>query len=334
VVSNQIQDCPITKADIDVAQMIWGKDVAALKGKTVRTKAPAVKGVTLKVPKEFMNFHKEVFLTVDLFYVNKIIFFLTLSRKIDFTAVNHLKTRTARDMFAAFKEVYKFYLQRGFRITEVHADNEFGPLRALITGMPRGPTLNVASADEHVPEIERRIRVVKERTRALRHSLPFNRIPRMMTIHAVLSVVKVLTYFPTKAGLTGHWSPRMIMAGKPLNFKKDLALEFGAYCQVQSHHTPRNSMKARTVGGICIGPIGNEQGGYKFMSLESGSKFTGFKWTELPIPPEVIKWVNYLGKHQPKELVFLTAPDRRLLTMTTKSRSQEWMCRKIPKMTI
>ena len=71
----------------------------------MRTKAPAVKGVTLKVPKEFMNFHKEVFLTVDLFFVNKIIFFLTLSRKIDFTAVNHLKTRTARDMFAAFKEV-------------------------------------------------------------------------------------------------------------------------------------------------------------------------------------------------------------------------------------
>jgi len=125
-------------------------------------------------------------------------------------------------------------------------------LRALINGMPRGPRLNLAGANEHVPEIERRIRVVKERMRALRHGLPFNRLPRLMTIHAVMNVVKVLTYFPTKVGLTGHWSPRMIMAGKPLNFKKDLALEFGAYCQVHAHHTPRNSMKARTEGTICL----------------------------------------------------------------------------------
>ena len=96
----------------------------------------------------------------------------------------------------------------------------------------------------------------------------------------------------------------MIMAGKPLNYKKDLALEFGAYCQVHAHHTPRSSMKARTEGGICLGPIGNEQGGFKFMSLQSGRKFTGFKWTQLPIPLEVITRVNHLSKDQPKDLIF------------------------------
>lgn len=53
VISNQIQDCPITKNDIENAQAIWGKDVAALKGKTVRSHAPAVKGVTLKVPYQY-----------------------------------------------------------------------------------------------------------------------------------------------------------------------------------------------------------------------------------------------------------------------------------------
>jgi hypothetical protein len=120
----------------------------------------------------------------------------------------------------------------------------------------------------------------------------------------VLNVVKLLTYFPTKAGFSNHWSPRMIMAGKPLNYKKDLALEFGAYCQVHAHHAPRNSMKARTEGGICLGPIGNEQGGFKFMSLLTGRKITGFKWTQLPIPPEVITRVNHLGKDQPKDLTF------------------------------
>jgi hypothetical protein len=126
----------------------------------------------------------------------------------------------------------------------------------------------------------------------------------MMTIHMVLNVVKLLTYFPTKAGFSSHRSPRMIMASKLLNYKRDLALEFGTYCQVHAHHTPRNSIKACTEGGVCLGPIGNEQGGFKFMSQQSGHKFMAHKWTQLPIPSEVIKRVNYLGKDQPKDLVF------------------------------
>jgi hypothetical protein len=194
----------VTKSDIRTAQLIWGKDVLALKGKTVKSEAPRVIGVTPQVLKEFKRFHKEVFITMDLFFVNKIVFFLTLSRKIDFTVVNHLESRKVEKIFAAFKEIYKYYLQRGFIITEVHADNEMQSLQALIADMPHRPTLNLASANEHVPEIELKIRVVKERTRALRHSLPFNRLPRMMTIHMVLNVVKLLTYFPTKVGFSSH----------------------------------------------------------------------------------------------------------------------------------
>jgi hypothetical protein len=38
VMSNQIQNCPVTKPDIKNAKNIWGKDIAALKGKTVNSK--------------------------------------------------------------------------------------------------------------------------------------------------------------------------------------------------------------------------------------------------------------------------------------------------------
>jgi hypothetical protein len=57
----------------------------------------------------------------------------------------------------------------------------------------------VASTIEHVPEIERRIRVVKEQCRATRHSLPFERIPKIMTLHIVLNVVKLLIFFQPRA---------------------------------------------------------------------------------------------------------------------------------------
>jgi hypothetical protein len=202
VLTNQIQNCPITKADIKAAQVIWGKDICALKGKTVRGKAPKVEGITLQLPPEIKEQNKEVFLTLDVFFVNKIPFLVTLSRKIVFTTANHLANRKMATIFKAFKEIYKYYLQRGFRITEVHADHEFDALRSFVNDMPRAPRLNITSADEHVPEVERRIRVIKERVRAVRHSLPFDRVPRMITIHMVLHVVKILNYFPTKGGIS------------------------------------------------------------------------------------------------------------------------------------
>jgi hypothetical protein len=160
--SNHIKDFPVTIQDIYVATKIWGKNITALKGKTTRIKTHPVARDYVKVPKELLKLHKEVFLTTDIFFVNKIPFFLTLSRKICSTAVNHLADRTVPKIFKAFKEMYQFYLQRVFHITTVYADGEFAPLKTLIEAMPGVPMVNLASANEHVPEIERRIWVVKE----------------------------------------------------------------------------------------------------------------------------------------------------------------------------
>jgi hypothetical protein len=120
--SNQIKDCPVTAQNIDVARKIWGKNIAALKGKNTRSKSISVARDYVKVPMELMKLHKEVFLATDIFFVNKIPFFLTLSRKICFTAVNHLVDRTVPQIFKAFKEMYQYYLQRGFHIKTVHAN--------------------------------------------------------------------------------------------------------------------------------------------------------------------------------------------------------------------
>ena len=82
---NQIKDCPVTVQDVDNAHKIWGKNVAALKGKTTRKKPIHVAAGFVKVPRELLRLHRDVTLTADIFFVSKIPFFLTLSRKICFT---------------------------------------------------------------------------------------------------------------------------------------------------------------------------------------------------------------------------------------------------------
>ena len=302
--SNQIKDCPVTVQDVDNAQAIWGKNIARLKGTTTRSKPKVVAPDSVKIPVEIMKLHNEVFLIMDIFFVNKIPFFLTLSRKIYFTAVNHLAGRTAAQIFKAFKEIYQYYLHRGFRIVYVGGDGEFAAVRSLIESLPGGPRVNLTSRNEHVPEIERRIRVVKERCRATRHGLPFRSLPKLLTIWIVFHTVRLINYFPPKQGISTSLSPKTIMSGETLDYRKHLALQVGTYVQVHEEDNPRNSQVARTRGAIALGPSGNLQGGYKFMALNTGKKITRNSWDAIPMPDTVIARVNALGRDQPAHLIF------------------------------
>jgi hypothetical protein len=148
--------------------------------------------------------------------------------------------------------------------------------------------VNLASANEHVPEIELLIWVVKERCRGTRHSLPFHTIPKLMTIHSVLNVVKLLNFFPTKGGLSDTLSPKTIMSGETLDYKKHLSLQLGQYCQGHEKDNLHNSQIARTKGVISLGPSGNLQGRFKFMALNRSKKIIRRSWDVIPMPDLVI----------------------------------------------
>ena len=65
--SNQIKNCPVTVEDVATASKVWGNNVDALKGKTTRRKPEVVKRDLVKVPKELMKLHKDIYLTADIF---------------------------------------------------------------------------------------------------------------------------------------------------------------------------------------------------------------------------------------------------------------------------
>jgi hypothetical protein len=55
-------------------------------------------------------------------------------------------------------------------VSDAHTDNQFEPMRADL--MDTKVNLNVASNNEHVPEIERHIRTVKACVRCMCNSVP------------------------------------------------------------------------------------------------------------------------------------------------------------------
>jgi hypothetical protein len=87
---------------------------------------------------------------------------------------------------------------REFRLALGLVDNEFEPMRRAM--MDIGMELNTVAKDEHVPEVERHIRTLKERTRSVYNTVPFLRMPTMMTVEMVYSRQFWLNIFPPSDG--------------------------------------------------------------------------------------------------------------------------------------
>jgi hypothetical protein len=74
------------------------------------------------------------------------------------------------------------------------ADNEFQALRDDVEEL--GINVNIAAKDEHVPEVERQNRVIKEQAGAIVSTLPYKRIPKKMRIAIIHYVVYWLNNIP------------------------------------------------------------------------------------------------------------------------------------------
>jgi hypothetical protein len=125
-----------------------------------------------------------------------------------------------------------------------------------------------------------------------------------MTIHIVLNVVKLLNFFPMKGVVSDTLSPKTIMPGETLDYKKHMSLQLGQYFQVHEEDNHRNSQIARTKGAISLGPSSNLQGGFKFMALNSGKKIVHRSWDVIPMPDLVIDRASALGRDQPQHMTF------------------------------
>jgi hypothetical protein len=156
--SKLIANCPIGRVDIMVAERIFGTNLGALKGKTVYHSGVPVSGRIEGVLPTILERYQKVILSIDIIFVNKIPMLLTVLHGLSFRTVENLANRKVPTVAAALERVLKVYGRRGFRIVTINADPEFDPLAAIFGDI----SFNFCSQDEHVPDIERYVRTVKD----------------------------------------------------------------------------------------------------------------------------------------------------------------------------
>jgi hypothetical protein len=253
---NLIRNCPVTPHDAKRALMINGPDVATLKGKTVNRQNSGIPDhQTVQIPDPIINKYRDIRLFIDIVWVNGSPYVHTISQWIKFRTVAPINNKTKITILMEAQAVLNMYGARGFNITRVEADQEF----VCITNNILPIQLNAAVTDDHVHEVERSIRTVKERTRCTIQGLPFRRIPKAMMRAAIQGAHKALNQFPAHNGVSEFLSPLTIMTGRPSPDYNDMRIEFGAYAQVFEDNDPTNTAKARTTGAIALTPTGNAQ---------------------------------------------------------------------------
>ena len=290
--NNLLNDCPITNSDIVNAHTIFGPDLANLRGKMVRRKPKHVSTELVDIPQSLVDHQKNVTLVADVMFVNGVAFLVSSSRNIMLTTIEHAPDRKAPKLGYLLHRIMKTYARAGFNVHTILMDNEFEKIRDHVNA-----TLNTPAASEHIGEIERRIRVIKERCRGILCTLPYAKIPRVMLIYLLHHVVMWLNNFPAANGISTRFSPREILQHNKLSIKHHCVAPFGSYCEVHEDNDPTNSMQSRGLPAICLGPTGNIQGTYSFLNLSSGLVIKRRRFVELPAPDSVIQRVNTLAEN-------------------------------------
>jgi hypothetical protein len=170
-------------------------------------------------------------------------------------------------------------------------DMEFEKLRTMMPHV----ALNTTAARKHVGEVEQKIRVIKERARGTFNTLPYKKLPKLMVIELLHFCIMWMNSFPVKSGISKKWSPWELVSRHKLDAKLHCRAPFRSYCEVHVDPEITNTLEPRTKWAICMGPMGNLQGSYKFLSLVNGKKVMRRKFTEMPVTEAVIKQVEEMA---------------------------------------
>ena len=299
VSNNKLDECPFNLQDVRNAYKIFGPNLSTVRGKTVRRAPARVQTDYIEVPRDFLLLVKNVTLLADVMFVNKVPFLITVSRKIKFITVEFLSSRTAKQLSKKLKRILRLYGRAGLTVHTILMDMEFDKVADALEG---DIVVNTAAAREHVGEVERDIRLVKERCRGVVSCLPYTCLHKQIVINVVYFAALWLNAFVRKSGCSTDFSPRAIVLHTALSYKQHCRAQFGEYCEAHEDATKTNGMNSRTFPAICLGPTGNRQGTYKMFDLETCRVHKVRSFTRMIMPESLAAQVNAIGARTQREV--------------------------------
>ena len=112
-----------------MAEDIYGVNPHIVKGKTVRRQPSEVIEEILDVPPHILKHYGDVTICIDVYHINGIKFFRSVSLHLMFRVTRAIKDATKETLFDCIKTIKGLYASRGFSVKQAYGDNEFNCLK-------------------------------------------------------------------------------------------------------------------------------------------------------------------------------------------------------------
>jgi hypothetical protein len=168
---NVIGNNPFTQRDVWIAKQIFGPDVPAMKGKTVKRKSRMSREDEISdLPPNIIKEYADVHLSINVMHVNGIKFLISYLKHIGLLQTYCVWKNNRDTILDCISMMTKAYRSRDiFRVVTIEADRAFDSIRHKLQDEPYKIALSICDADRHVEIVERQIRFLKERIRSVQN---------------------------------------------------------------------------------------------------------------------------------------------------------------------
>jgi len=295
IVKGCMVNLPFTITDIDNYSFVFEKEEAELRGKTTWKRSKNVQVVPQEV--DIIKRVREHTLTLygDLMFYgdNEHPFLITVTSPLNILQVADCYSKTTGEIVNAMAAHIKLLDESGFKMQLYHFDNE----KAAASGLTRdylltcGVLIFLVDPGTHTEKVERWNRTIKERSRAIQHSLRFQIRHRILRKRLVFWAVRMINTLPNSDQILGI-TPRELLTGLKADYKLLSKVYFGAYAHIYNNTSKSNTTSSRTHRAICVG----YSNGYKcspiWFNIDTQREVVSSNYTILPIPDEVINLLN------------------------------------------
>ena len=289
----------LTPTDVINGVYIFGKSLGECKGKTTASKQES----ETPVPTQFTGVRRFQHVYIDIMYESGLKFLIMVFEPLDYIIVGLIKTEKAVDIWPAMAKGLREVYNKGFNVTIGYIDGQKATQTQFLqqqVWLHFGFEIDISGAAEAIPIVEAKIRRVKERMRCVYHVLPFDIDLLLMAWLTRYSAVRLNGELSTvkRDGLTAR---ERLHARR--NDKNWIRHGFGDYCQVHDKYTNNQIKKARTQGALALCPTGNLAGTWYYLNLKTWKVIARNGATNLPMPQEVIEYINYKVQNKKKALL-------------------------------
>ena len=287
--------------DLERATNIFGPDVATLKGKTRKLQPTSI---ALERPRSVIR--GALVMHVDIVFMRGVPYLLSVTTPLGYLMVDALSDgakpvgadeldkfsrRSTPAIRKALFKMFNSYRARNYTVEKLLTDQEGGVLKLSGEIEALGCVMNPGGPGQHVPLVEHKAKLLKERRRCHIHHVPFA-LPFIFERYLISHCVFTLNIMPTKTR-GDHIAPAADYFGRKIDTARDLRFTWGDLCHAHNpNNTVTNSDRARTDACVLLLSTGNLNGSVMMMNLATWTVVARDQWTVVPYDQTTLGQIN------------------------------------------